>query len=119
MSEFLPCPFCGKKADVSNRQDESLWSHDIVTWYSVGCRECDYSMESCDYLDGVVSRWNSRVAVAKEIVHLTAKCVDLEQRLAAAEAEVAKWKREAILWSTARCGCITSQVDEARAKEVC
>ena len=46
MTDLLSCPFCGGKADVRTYEDESLWSHNIVTKTQVGCGDCDFSLHS-------------------------------------------------------------------------
>lgn len=53
------CPFCGGVAYCREWQAESLWSHNIVAWHEVGCRDCDVSMRSCDG-DDAVRLWNTR-----------------------------------------------------------
>lgn len=59
--ELLPCPFCGGEADVRMYQDESLWSHAIVTKTQVGCNECDYSFATePGYEIEALDRWNTR-----------------------------------------------------------
>ena len=58
--ELLPCPFCGRAASYSTYQDESLWSHAIVTWYEARCADCDVSMNQCDDADELERRWNMR-----------------------------------------------------------
>lgn len=57
---LLPCPFCGGPARLSNRQDESLWSHELVDWYSASCLDCDIEMTECDDFDGLRKAWNTR-----------------------------------------------------------
>jgi Lar family restriction alleviation protein len=59
--KYLPCPFCGKDARTSVSKDESLWSHEIVDWYYVGCDSCDFSMSECIYEEDLIEKWNSRV----------------------------------------------------------
>lgn len=63
MIDLLPCPFCGKPAQYKSRRDESLWSHDIVTWHEVWCCECDFLMDQCDDADELERRWNTRNGV--------------------------------------------------------
>jgi Lar family restriction alleviation protein len=57
---YLPCPFCGKEPHRSTRLDESLWSHNLVTWYEVGCRDCDIGMSACEDEEDLLERWNQR-----------------------------------------------------------
>jgi Lar family restriction alleviation protein len=58
-----PCPFCGGKGSLRFYQDESLWSHNIVTYSEIGCRECDYSMNFCKDDEGkdAIEKWNNRI----------------------------------------------------------
>jgi Lar family restriction alleviation protein len=44
--KLLPCPFCGVTPFVRYYQTESLWSHNIVTYTAVECRECNFSFSS-------------------------------------------------------------------------
>ena len=60
-SELLPCPFCGGEADVSTRQDEDIWTHNIVTWTEVGCHECNYFFEGPPGIEPTpAEHWNTR-----------------------------------------------------------
>ncbi|MEE4460764.1 Lar family restriction alleviation protein [Azotobacter chroococcum] len=62
---LLPCPFCGGKAELHQRETESLWSHNQVTWSQVGCRECEcVGADCCEDDDGseAVAHWNTRAA---------------------------------------------------------
>jgi len=63
----LPCPFCGGEADLSRRQDESLWSHAIVWWSRIGCSTCDFGMSECDDEDGkqAIAAWNRRASLSE------------------------------------------------------
>lgn len=57
---LLPCPFCGGPARFKYRQAESLWSHNVVPWYSAACWDCDIVMNVCESLDTLFARWNAR-----------------------------------------------------------
>lgn len=60
---LLPCPFCGGKAELHQRETESLWSHNQVTWSQVGCCECEcVGADCCEDDDGseAVAHWNTR-----------------------------------------------------------
>ena len=57
---MLRCPFCGGEPSESQYQDESLWSHDIVTWHRVYCSTCDIGMNECGDREALVLRWNHR-----------------------------------------------------------
>ena len=59
-SKPLPCPFCGSQPAIWGRKDESLWTHDIVSWWSVRCNDCDIEMEECEDMGIVLARWNRR-----------------------------------------------------------
>ncbi|TKD30025.1 DUF551 domain-containing protein [Azotobacter chroococcum] len=62
---LLPCPFCGGKAELHQRETESLWSHNQVTWSQVGCCECEcVGADCCEDDDGseAVAHWNTRAA---------------------------------------------------------
>lgn len=58
---LLRCPFCGNEPSESQYESESLWSHEIATWYRVYCSTCDISMNVCKDYDELVRRWNNRV----------------------------------------------------------
>lgn len=61
MSELKPCPFCGELPQIAKRQDEDLWSHNLVEWTFVVCMECDVSFSSPPNSEkDAVSRWNTR-----------------------------------------------------------
>lgn len=64
--EMLPCPFCGEEARHNVRQDESIWSHNIVDWHSIGCPHCEISMEQCEGFDEVLESWNSRTKPSED-----------------------------------------------------
>ena len=56
-----PCPFCGQSPRISKRQDEDLWSHNLVEWTTVSCSDCDVSFSSPpDSERDAVSQWNTR-----------------------------------------------------------
>ncbi|QQE90232.1 Lar family restriction alleviation protein [Azotobacter chroococcum] len=60
---LLPCPFCGGKAELHQRETESLWSHNQVTWSQVGCCECEcVGADCCEDDDGseAAAHWNTR-----------------------------------------------------------
>lgn len=58
--EVKPCPFCGDAATARRWQGESLWSHEVVEWLSIGCGgDCDYSMGS-ELQEKLILRWNTR-----------------------------------------------------------
>ena len=61
-SETLaPCPFCGGEATHDTYQEESLWSHNIVTKDQVGCMECDIWLRSePGYKVEAITAWNTR-----------------------------------------------------------
>lgn len=61
--EMLPCPFCGGEASHGVHQDESLWSHRIVDWHTIRCRNCDIEMRQCDGFDEVLEAWNTRAPI--------------------------------------------------------
>ena len=56
------------KFHILVRQDESLWSHDIVDWYYVGCMDCDISMNECDNEEELIERWNRRIGYFGRLV---------------------------------------------------
>jgi C4-type Zn-finger protein len=58
-TEPLPCPFCGDQATHGKREDESLWSHKMVDWFSVGCHRCGFRFES-EISGEALSQWNTR-----------------------------------------------------------
>ena len=60
------CPFCAGEAFLSKRQDESLWSHEIVWWAQVSCRECDAQGGwVCEDPQGeqAIEAWNKRAVL--------------------------------------------------------
>lgn len=57
--KLKPCPFCGTQPDKTVRQDECLWSHNIVDWTQVRCWNCDVQFEWPEGID-VVAQWNRR-----------------------------------------------------------
>ena len=63
--EMLPCPFCGEAARHNTYQDESLWSHNIVDWHTVGCPSCEIEMRQCEGFDDILAAWNTRPRVAE------------------------------------------------------
>lgn len=63
--KLLPCPFCGGEPTVSDYQDESLWSHNIVTKTRIGCNECDVSFETePGYEFEAPEAWNRRASLS-------------------------------------------------------
>ncbi len=58
--DLLPCPFCGSEASVDEWEDGSLWSNEIVFWFSIGCSNCDYIMTFCKYMEKAIEAWNKR-----------------------------------------------------------
>jgi hypothetical protein len=58
--DLLPCPFCGGEASVDEWRDGSLWSNAIVSWFSIGCSDCDYIMTFCKYWLKAIEAWNNR-----------------------------------------------------------
>jgi hypothetical protein len=88
-----PCPFCGDKARIEERQDESLFSHDIVTWYWVQCSNTKNVDTDCPAYDGsgsevkeeVVEAWNRRAERCKSCQELRRRIQQLESQLAKAE----------------------------------
>ena len=70
MSELVPCPFCGGEPEVETFETESLWSHNIVTYTSVGCPECDINFSTePDHAIQAVDLWNQRVPVPNDAVN--------------------------------------------------
>jgi Lar family restriction alleviation protein len=63
--DLLPCPFCGKHPRMSSRKDESLWNHDLETWFEIRCPECNFLMEECKYREELIERWNRRVEMKR------------------------------------------------------
>jgi hypothetical protein len=59
-AKLKPCPFCRGKASKDEWKDGSLWSNEIVSWYSIGCSDCDYHMNFCGDEERAISTWNSR-----------------------------------------------------------
>lgn len=60
---LLPCPFCGGEATISTKHDEDIWSHNIVPWTYVGCRECEFEMVTCEGVEpSAQAMWNRRAA---------------------------------------------------------
>lgn len=86
---MLPCPFCGGEARESKYLDESLWSHELVTWYSVSCPACDYQMTQCKDHDELVKYWNRRHVKADTITIPR----DLFERLCEAAVQVESQSR--------------------------
>ncbi len=61
---LLPCPFCGGEPSVGTHETESLWSHDIVTYTTVRCSECDiYFSTEPGYEVEAIAAWNRRSAL--------------------------------------------------------
>lgn len=60
LEKLLPCPFCGGKANKYEWKDESLWSHNIVSWFTIGCLDCDYQMNTCGFEKDAIRKWNNR-----------------------------------------------------------
>lgn len=59
MVKLKACPFCGEPPSTAKRQDESLFSHEVVWWYSVECEDCDVGFSS-EYEEEAIDRWNMR-----------------------------------------------------------
>lgn len=70
---LLPCPFCGSPAAALKSFDESLYSHEIVTWYEIRCSNSDGFDDlqlDCPGSEGIYSEdiddlaaaWNRRAA---------------------------------------------------------
>ncbi len=63
MVDLKPCPFCGSEPEIKTRQDEDLWTHNVVTWTSVRCWKCDVGF---DWPPGAepdaITRWNTRAS---------------------------------------------------------
>lgn len=58
---LLGCPFCGGPAEKRVRKGESLWSHNIVEWTSIGCAECDFNIDNCEGAKPTsIELWNTR-----------------------------------------------------------
>ena len=57
--KLKPCPFCGREPNESKFQDESLWSHNIVWKYKIGCMDCDVQFVEEDE-EEVIESWNTR-----------------------------------------------------------
>ena len=62
--ELMPCPFCGGEPEINEREDECLWSHNIVPWLSVGCQECSFEFDWPAGHDdpNAIKQWNTRAA---------------------------------------------------------
>lgn len=75
-----PCPFCGADVKMDERLDESLHSHNIVTFYSVGCGSC-WACPSVQIEDReeVIKEWNSRpgetAAYSRGRADMASECV--------------------------------------------
>lgn len=59
MKDLAACPFCGGPARAREEDGESLWSHAVVRWLTIGCPDCDIEMRSEEH-DELVERWNTR-----------------------------------------------------------
>ena len=57
--KFKACPFCGAAPRYLTCEDESLFSHNIVTWHTVSCYNCDVGGRE-ENLDILVAWWNLR-----------------------------------------------------------
>ncbi len=59
--DLLPCPFCGGAPVETRRQDEDIWTHSIVWWLGVECRECDISFDMPETaIETAREQWNRR-----------------------------------------------------------
>lgn len=61
MEELKRCPFCGNKPILSTWIDESLYSHDEVSYYQVVCYSCDAQTSSSEDKQEAIGAWNKRV----------------------------------------------------------
>lgn len=56
-----PCPFCGGEAYETTRDDEDIWTHNIVPWTQVGCWECNFFFEGPPGIEPTpAEHWNTR-----------------------------------------------------------
>jgi Lar family restriction alleviation protein len=64
---LLPCPFCGGKARLDQRETQSLWNSSDATFSHVSCDECDiHGQDFCDDPSGeeAIEWWNTRIQSA-------------------------------------------------------
>jgi len=85
---LLPCPFCGGEAQLQERMDEDLWSHNIVEWSNVKCSHCDCEMDDwpSHYRDAI-NAWNTRAEdpVKAELVREVERLVEQNARIVRGE----------------------------------
>jgi hypothetical protein len=98
---LLPCPFCGSKPTVRTRQDESLWSHNIVTKTQISCGECDIFFETePGYEFEAPEAWNRRALIPSAIASAGGgeEVVTGKMIIAALKAKEAEVKAERESW---------------------
>jgi hypothetical protein len=63
---LLPCPFCGSAAEVQRHLGEDMWSHNVVTWTTVSCTECEcQTRATCPgWEPEAVDAWQARAALS-------------------------------------------------------
>ena len=60
--ELKPCPFCGEMPRYDLAQSESLHSHAVVDFLSIGCSNCDFTFGSSEDWQSLVDKWNTRTS---------------------------------------------------------
>jgi Lar family restriction alleviation protein len=61
VTELKPCPFCGGAPNISYYETESLWSHNVVTYTTVACKECDIGFSTEEGFEvEAPEAWNTR-----------------------------------------------------------
>ena len=54
MSDLMPCPFCGSKATLEDREPARQW------WAECSNRKCRAMGPNCEGPDGATEAWNTR-----------------------------------------------------------